>query len=121
MSGLSLSEWYVNRLSLLWVERGSLTSAHQMFATGLEYFLEMLFAWNNELVADAKWKYYCAEKLERLPTSFRDGMQATMLLKAFSLDELERRRGAFMAMWQEMLPLVEAEVGMSYEEIVDSV
>jgi hypothetical protein len=121
MSGLSLSEWCVNRLSQLWVERGNFASAHQMFATGLDHFFDLLFAWNNQLVADNKWKYYCAEKLDRLPTAFREGMQATMLLQGFSLEELDRRRGAFMGMWQEMLPLVEAEVGMSYAEIVNSV
>ncbi len=121
MSGLCLSEWYINRLSGLWVERGSILSAHQVFATGLDYFLDMLFAWNGELVADAKWKYHCAEKLERLPAGFREQMQATMLLREFTLDELERRRAAFMQMWQEMMPIIEADTGMSYAEIVDSV
>ncbi len=121
MSGLCLSEWYINRLSQLWVERGNVASAHHMFATGLDYFLDMLFAWNRQLVADAKWKYYCAEKLERLPAGFREGMQATMLLRDFSLGELQRRQAAFMDMWQEMLPLIEVETGLSYAEIVDSV
>lgn len=121
LSGLSLSEWYVNRLSQLWVERGSVTSAHQMLATGVDYFFDLLFGWNNELVPDFKWKYYCAEKLQRLPAAFPQRMQATMLLKDFSLDELERRRSAFMGMWEEMRPLVEAEVGMCYDEIVDVV
>ncbi len=121
MSGLCLSEWYINRLSALWVQRGNIISAHQMFATGLDYFLDMLFAWNGELVADDKWKYYFAEKLERLPGGFQEQMQATMLLREFSLSELERRRVAFMRMWQEMMPIIEAETGMSYAEIVDSV
>src|SRR5512135_3472526 len=30
MSGLCLSEWYVNRLTDLWVQRGNITSAHHM-------------------------------------------------------------------------------------------
>ena len=100
---------------------GHLISAHQMFAGGLEHFMDMLFAWNGELVPDTKWKYYCAEKLHLLPAEFRERMQATMLLKDFSLGELERRRAAFMGMWQMMLPVIEAELGMTYAQIMEIV
>ena len=31
MSGFTLSEWYVNRLTQLWIERGNMISAHHMF------------------------------------------------------------------------------------------
>lgn len=117
MSGLSLSEWYSNRLSKLWVERGNLISAHQMFGQGLEYFLQMLFALNNELVADTKWQYYCAERLQQLPTNFPERVQETMRLRVFSPEEIDLRRGAFMEMWREILPVVEAELQMPYEEI----
>lgn len=121
MSGLALSEWYINRLTDLWVERGSLASAHQMLARGLDYFLDLLFGWNHALVPDPKWKYYVAERLERLPAGFEQGMQDAMLLRDFSLDELERRKSAFMRMWNQILPEIEAEVGLSYAEIVDVV
>ena len=43
MSGLSLSEWYINRLTQLWIERGNIISAHHMFNQGLNYFFDMLF------------------------------------------------------------------------------
>jgi hypothetical protein len=117
MSGLSLSEWYVNRLTSLWVERGDMLSAQYMFFQGLNYFFDMLFALNDQLVADMKWRCYCAQQLGRLPSRFQERLQETMLLQAFTLEELERRRNAFMEMWREMLPIIEAEVGMSYEEI----
>ena len=117
MSGLCLSEWYINRLTHLWVARGNLISAHHMFAQGLNYFFDMLFALNDQLVPDMKWRYYCAEELARLPTGFQDRIKETMLLNAFSLGELERRQQAFMEMWREMLPLVEQDVHLSFEEI----
>jgi predicted nucleotidyltransferase len=117
MSGLSLSEWYVNRLTQLWVERGNMISAHQMISQGLNYFYEMLFGVNNELVADMKWRYYCVEQLERLPPRFRERVQETMMLNEISVEELERRKRAFMGMWEEMRPVIEAEVQMTYEEI----
>jgi len=40
-----------------------------------------------------------------------------MILRSFSLEELERRRGAFMEIWREMLPVVEKEVRMSFDEM----
>jgi hypothetical protein len=116
MSGLTLSEWYINRLTQLWVERGNLISAHHMFAQGLNYFFDMLFALNNQLVADMKWRYYCAERLVRLPTNFQERIKETMILNAISLEELERRQKAFMEMWRDMVPIVEQEVQMSYDE-----
>jgi hypothetical protein len=117
MSGLCLSEWYVNRLTGLWVERGSMTSAQHMFAQGLNYFFDMLFALNDQLVPDMKWRCYCAEKLPRLPAHFQERLQQTLLLHAFSVEELERRKQAFMEMWREMLPIIEQEMDMSYAEI----
>lgn len=121
MSGLTLSEWYINRLTQLWVERGNLISAHHMFDEGLNHFFNMLFAHNNQLVADVKWRYYCVERLILLPTNFQDRMKDTMLLRSFSIEELERRKAAFMDMWQEMLPIIEQEVQMSYDEILQLV
>jgi hypothetical protein len=121
MSGLSLSEWYINRLTLLWMQRGNLTSAHHMVAQGLNYFFDMLFALNDQLVADMKWRYYCVEQLPRLPAHFQARLQQTMLLHEFSVEELERRKTAFMQMWHEMLPIIEQEVHLSYAEINDLV
>jgi hypothetical protein len=118
MSGLTLSEWYINRLTQLWVERGNLISAHHMFDEGLNHFFNLLFALNNQLVADIKWRYYCVEKLTQLPTNFQERIKETMLLRAFSVEDLDRRRNAFMKMWQELLPIVEQEVQMSYDEIL---
>ncbi|GAK51394.1 DNA polymerase beta domain protein region [Candidatus Moduliflexus flocculans] len=121
MSGLTHSEWYVNRLTHTWVERGNLISAHQMIAQGVIYFFDMLFGLNNELVADMKWRYYCVEQLEKLPHNFRERIQAAMLFHSATVEELERRRNVFMEMWREMQPLIEEEVQMSFEEMLQIV
>jgi hypothetical protein len=121
MSGFTLSEWYVNRLTQLWIERGNIISAHHMFDQGLLYFFDMLFGLNNELVADMKWRYYCVEQLERLPHDFQEHLKGTMMLHSFTQDELERRKRAFMEMWEEMKPIVEAELQMSFEEMLQVV
>jgi hypothetical protein len=121
MSGFTLSEWYVNRLTQLWVERGNLISAHHMFDQGIIYFFDMLFGLNNELVADMKWRYYCVEQLERLPHHFQEQLKDTMRLHAFTLEELERRKKAFMEMWVDMQPIVEEEAQMTFEEMLEVV
>ncbi len=121
MSGLVLSEWYINRLTHLWVERGNIISAHHMFDQGLNYFFDMLFAINNQLVADVKWRYYCVERLTQLPLNFHERIKEVLLLNAFTVEEIERRQRAFMEMWQQMVPLVEQEVKMPYDEFKDLV
>jgi hypothetical protein len=121
MSGFVLSEWYINRLTHLWIERGNLISAHHMFGQGLNYFFEMLAGLNDELVADMKWRYYCVEKYKRLPPNFQARIQDTMILHSLSIEELERRQAAFMEMWQEMKPVVEEEVQMTFAEMLEVV
>lgn len=121
MSGFTLSEWYVNRLTQLWIERGNIISAHHMFNQGVNYFFDLLFGLNNELVADMKWRYYCVEKLERLPHNFQERIKDTMILHSFTKDELERRKRVFMDMWGELKPIVEEEVQMSFDEMLQVV
>lgn len=121
MSGLTLSEWYVNRLTQLWIERGNIVSAHHMFDQGINFFFDLLFGLNNELVADMKWRYFCVEQLDRLPHNFRERIKETMTLHYFTMDELERRKRAFMQMWEEIRPIVEEEVQMTFEEMLEIV
>lgn len=121
MSGLTLSEWYINRLTQLWVERGNLISAHHMFDQGMLYFFDMLFGLNAELVPDMKWRYYCVEQLKQLPHNFQEWIKETMNLHAFTLEEIERRKKAFMEMWLEMQPIIEENVHMTFEEMVQIV
>lgn len=121
MSGLTLSEWYINRLTQVWVERGNIISAHHMFDQGLNYFFDMLFGLNNQLVADMKWRYYCVEQLEQLPCNFQENIKNTMTLHSFSIEELERRQTVFMEMWREMKPIIENEVHMTFDEMVQIV
>jgi hypothetical protein len=121
MSGLTLSEWYINRLTHLWIERGNIVSAHHMFDQGLTYFFDMLFGLNDELVADMKWRYFCVEQLERLPHNFQERIKDIMILHSISMEELERRQNTFMDMWAEMKPVIEEEVQMTFDEMLQVV
>jgi hypothetical protein len=121
MSGLTLSEWYINRLTQLWIERGNIISAQHMFDQGIIYFFDMLFGLNDELVPDMKWRYFCVEQLIRLPQNFQKLIKETMNLHAFTVEDIERRRGAFMEMWREMQPIIEEKVHMTFEEMIQIV
>ena len=103
------------------MERGNIISAQHMFDQGLNYFYDMLFALNGQLVADMKWRFYCVEKLDCLPKHFRESIQEVMLLNAFTVEEIERRKRIFMGMWQQMVALVEQEVQMPYDEFKELV
>jgi hypothetical protein len=121
VSGLTLSEWYVNRLTDLWIDRGSIVSAHHMIHEGLNHFYSLLFVLNNQLVADHKWRAFYAEKLDILPTNFASKMEEVMLVHAFTKTELLRRKEAFMSMWKEILPRVEKHAGKKYDDFRDTV
>jgi hypothetical protein len=121
MSGLTLSEWYINRLTQLWIERGNIISAQHMFDQGMIYFFDTLFGLNDELVPDMKWRYYCVEQLKLLPQNFQERIKEIMSLHAFTMGDIDRRKGAFMEMWREMQPIVEENVHMTFEEMVQIV
>lgn len=116
ISGMAQSNWYCETLPRLWMARGNLTSAQHMFDEGITHFMEALFGLNNELVADVKWRFYAAERLPILPRDFSARIREVMRLADFTEADIERRRLAFMALWNEVLPLVEAAVQMPYEE-----
>jgi hypothetical protein len=121
IEGMTQSDWYMNTLPRLWIARGNLISAQHMFDEGITYFFNALFGLNNELVADVKWRYYCVEQLARLPEQFHERIQEVFHMRAFTEEDIERRRLACMGMWQEVLPLVEAEVGMPYKTFAELV
>jgi len=121
VSGTTLSEWYIKRLSALWVERGSLLSAHGMLNQGMNHFYEVLFALNNQLVPDHKWRAFYAERLVVLPDRFSERMAEVMVARELTVADLGRRVAAFMVMWGEMVQLVEKEVGKTYAEFKNTV
>lgn len=121
LAGITLSEWYCNRLPMTWVRRGDPMSAHFMFNEGINHFLAALYAFNGELVPDHKWLIHCAAGLASAPGGFREGLSETMRLGDVSERELERRRNAFLGLWRELLPMIEDEVKMKYEDFRDSI
>jgi hypothetical protein len=116
MSGIALSDWYINELTDLWINRGSICSAHYMINEGINQFYTALFSLNNQLVADYKWRYFCAERLPLLPSGFSDKMPRVMQTTDLSKNDLNIRKTVFMELWRDILPLIEAELEMKYAD-----
>lgn len=116
ISGITLSEWYCNRLLDLWISRNSILNAHYMINEGINQYLNALFALNNELVADHKWKIYCALQLHEKPEIFESKLSELMQMNGNTIDDVERRRLVFLDIWKNTLTKIEKEVGMKYTE-----
>jgi predicted nucleotidyltransferase len=121
MSGITLAEWYFNRLTDLWIRRGDIENAHYQINEGLNHFFNVLFAINNELVPDHKWRIYCSKKLNILPNSYFQEINNIQIVQSMNMEELKRRKNAFSIMWNELLPIVEEYLGMKYIEFKDTV
>lgn len=83
-----------------------------MFSEGPTHFFDALFGLNNELVADVKWRYCRAEQIAILPENITEVLQ----VHAFDVADIERRQRAFTEIWQAILPQIEAEAGMPFDE-----
>ncbi|MCD1656109.1 hypothetical protein K7J14_15520 [Treponema zuelzerae] len=121
MSGITLSEWYINRLTDLWIRRGDIENAHYQFSEGLTHFFNALFALNNELVPDYKWRIFCSKQLETLPPNYSEDISNIQIVHSITVEEIERRKKVFFNMWNSILPKIEDKLGMKYEEFKDKV
>ena len=116
IEGTTQSEWYGNDLPKVWIHRKDLLSAHSMFFKAIDHFLDALFALNNRLVPDHKWKLNSAMKLEWLPKDFRKRVNEVLRVSKLDEAELRRRSRDFMHLWKQLKPKVEKEVNMRYEK-----
>ena len=121
MSGIALSEWYINKLTDLWIRRGDIDNAHHQFNEGLTHFFNALFALNNELVPDYKWRIFCSKQLDILPPNYSEDICNIQIVHSITVEEIERRKKAFMNMWNAILPKVEDELGLKFDEFKDKV
>ena len=116
IEGVTQSDWYCNVVSELWIYRNDPISAHYSIYYALEELVKAIFMLNNELLPASKWRVYLVQRLKWLPKEFNEKMREVLLVKDFSLKELERRRKALNYLWQQVLPKAEREVGMKFSE-----
>ncbi len=117
IEGTIQSEWFCNSMPELWVSRGDIVSAHAVFDKGMQHFYEALFAFNNCLVPYEKWRINYARKLPWVPKKFDEKLKEIYLVKSLSKKELERRKNAFMYIWNQFAPKIEKEVKLTIKEM----
>jgi hypothetical protein len=121
ISGITLSEWYCNRLLDLWINRGDILNAHYLINEGINQYFCALFALNNELVADFKWRIFCATQLPNKPNDFEEKLVSLMIMKENTIEDLNRRRQVFLNLWQWTVNKIEIEIGQKYDVFKNTV
>jgi len=116
IEGVTQSDWYCNTVSESWIYRGDPVSAHLSIYYALEELVKALFMLNNELLPGGKWRFYMVQRLKWLPRGFNEKLREILLLRDFSVRELERRRSALNHLWRQVLLRAEKEVGMKFSE-----
>ena len=116
IEGVTQSEWYCNVVSESWIYRNDVVSAHYSIFIALDELVKALFMLNNRLLPGSKWRIYLVQRLEWLPEEFNEKLREVLLIKDFSIKELERRRSALNYIWRQILPKAEKEVGMKFNE-----
>jgi len=100
-----------------WVARGDLISAHYCVNYAFDLTLCVLFALNKEFLPPQKWRICYSHSLKWLPQGYRKLVEETMAVKNFSARDLNRRLRALRTMWQQILPKLKSETGLTPELI----
>jgi predicted nucleotidyltransferase len=113
-------KWYccppradIGTIAEAWVERGDMVSAHYCVNYGLDVIVDIVYALNRELVPPPKWKFFYSHSLRWLPNDYIRLVKEALRTSALSVRDLNRRLSALRRLWQETLPKIEEETGLS--------
>lgn len=117
-------KWYccppqhdVGTMTEAWVDRGDILSAHYCLNYALSLLVKILFALNKEFLPPPKWAIFYSYHLRWLPPNYKELISETITIKRFCKPDLHRRLGAAKEMWQEILPKIAEETGLTPELI----
>lgn len=113
-------KWYccppradVGTIAEAWVERGDMVSAHYCVNYGLDLIVDIVYALNREFVPPPKWKFFYSHSLRWLPNDYSRLLKEALRTSALSVKDLSRRLSALRGLWQEILPKIEEETGLT--------
>lgn len=117
-------KWYccpprenVGTIAESWVTRGDLQSAHYCLNYSVDLMLKILFALNREHLPPPKWRLFYSRRLKWLPKGYNDLIEDAMRIRSYSLEELNLRLLALRKMWKSILLKIEAETGLTVDQI----
>ncbi len=116
MEGLEQSHYFCVRVPEKWVYRGDILAAHQSFCYGTDMLLQTLFALNKTPTPSEPWRLWCVKRLKQKPKGLERNLKEMLIVRDLSEQELERRKKAFLRVWEKLKPAVEKEVGRKWED-----
>lgn len=113
-------KWYccpprtdISTIAEAWAERGDLVSAHYCVNYGLDLLVSIVYALNKEFVPPPKWKIFYSHSLRWLPNDYNRLVKEALRTNSLSVKDLNRRLSTLKELWQEILPKIEEETGMT--------
>lgn len=96
-----------------WVERGDMISAHYCLSYALDLLVKIIFALNKEFLPAPKWRIFYSYNLKWLPTDYKRLLKEIITIRSLSKHDLNRRMKALRQIWQETLPKIKDETGLT--------
>jgi len=117
-------KWYccpphenVGTIAESWVARGDLQSAHYCLSHSVDLMVKILFALNREHLPAAKWRLFYSRNLKWLPKGYKGLVEDAMRIRSYSLKDFNLRLQALRKMWKSILPKIEAETGLTVDQV----
>jgi predicted nucleotidyltransferase len=99
-----------------WIDRGNLLSAHYCLNYAIDVLLKTAFALNKEFFPPPKWRVFYFQNLKWL-SSNHELLKDAIKVKGLTVEDLNRRLRFLREIWQPILIKVEAETGLTLDQI----
>jgi len=100
-----------------WIERGDLTAAHYCLNYAVDLLIRIIFALNREFLPAPKWRIFYSYSLNWLPKGYNELIKEAMSLRSFSVRNFNKRLEAIRKLWQEIVPKIKEETGLTADLI----
>jgi ribosome-binding protein aMBF1 (putative translation factor) len=75
--------------------------------------VSIVYALNKEFVPPPKWKIFYSYNLRWLPNDYNRLVKEALRTNSLSVKDLNRRLNTLKELWQEILPKIKEETGMT--------
>lgn len=79
----------------------------------LDLIIKMLFALNKEFLPAPKWRVHYSYTLNWLPRDCTKLLEEALIINNLSISDLNSRLNAVRSMWEQILPKLKSETGLT--------
>lgn len=101
-------------------KRGHYLLAHQIFNSGIDMLLDVLFLLNRESIPNDKWKLLLTDTLLWVPKNFHDRLYSSMVIKEITSYSIKRRVDLIAPVLIEVCEKIERFFGESITTIYEN-